>query len=159
MAFCSCLRLLFAATSFVSAYTLTYYNFHGNLPGYDSRRIRGGDSTNIDPDKSAFSMAVHDEEDYEPVSLDDREPQNSRYADAGRFGNSKAYQQVDDDDEGEDDPGRYAPPTGGPFNLNTEYISGGPSPSPVPMPYGGASHSPYNEPVRFPAGNYDRVQP
>ncbi|KJK93439.1 hypothetical protein H633G_02640 [Metarhizium anisopliae BRIP 53284] len=42
------------------------------LPGYDNRKLRGGDS-NIDPDKAAFSMAPHDEEAYERVNMDDHE--------------------------------------------------------------------------------------
>ncbi|KAJ2969288.1 hypothetical protein NQ176_g8744 [Zarea fungicola] len=58
------ITLLFGATTFISGYTMTYFNFHGNLPGYDNRKIRGG-SNDIDPDKEAFSMAPHGDEAYE----------------------------------------------------------------------------------------------
>ena len=64
--------LLFAASTLVSGYTLQYHKFHGNLPGYENRRGRGGGES-IDPDKAAFSMAPHDDEAYERVNMDDNE--------------------------------------------------------------------------------------
>ncbi|PNY25484.1 Uncharacterized protein TCAP_04574 [Tolypocladium capitatum] len=146
--------LLFAASTGVSAYTLQYYRFHGNLPGYDSRKIRGGDNANIDPDKAAFSMAPHDEEAYERVNMDDHE------AGGGRYGRANPYGADEDDD-----PGRYGalpPRHNDVVNAESEYGPGGAGLPPAPVPYGGAgaSHGRYaDEPVQFPAANYDRIQP
>lgn len=64
--------LFWAGSTFVSAYTLKYYQFSGNLPGYDNI-IRKGGHQNIDPDKAAFSMAPHDEEAYAPIQANDHE--------------------------------------------------------------------------------------
>jgi hypothetical protein len=141
--------LLFGATTFVSAYTLTYWKFHGSLPGYDNRKIRGGDS-NIDPDKAAFSMAPHDEEAYERVNVDDQE--NNGYSDARRYGHANPHGHDDDD------PDRYGalPPRHSElFNQETDYGSGGAGPA-TDHSYG--SQLSYNdEPAQFPVGNYDRV--
>ncbi|KND93565.1 hypothetical protein TOPH_01517 [Tolypocladium ophioglossoides CBS 100239] len=155
------ITLFFIASAVVSAYTLQYYKFHGNLPGYDARKIRGGDNANIDPDKAAFSMAPHDEEAYERVNMDDHEAGGSGYADGGRYSHANPYSADDDD------PSRYGalPPRDNDlFNTETEYGSGGAGVPPAPVTYGGASggalQSHYaDEPVRFPAANYDRVQP
>ncbi|ODA79860.1 hypothetical protein RJ55_05457 [Drechmeria coniospora] len=155
--------LLFVATSLVSAYTLQYYNFHGCLPGYDSRQVRGGESvSNVDPDKAAFSMAPHDEEAYERVNADDHDAGPGSgpgsYSAHGRYGHANPYGADDDD------PNRYGslPPrnNGGFFDAETEYGAAG---VPVPsVPYGGpaTSHSPYmdDEPAQFPAAHYERGQ-
>lgn len=155
--------LFFAASTAVSAYTLQYYRFHGNLPGYDSRKIRGGDNANIDPDKAAFSMAPHDEEAYERVNMDDHEAAAAGgYAEGGRYGHQNPYSADDDDD-----PTRYGslpPRSNDLFNTETEYGGGGGGVPPAHVPYGGAGggapHSHYaDEPAQFPTGNYDRVQP
>ncbi|KAH6987769.1 hypothetical protein BKA56DRAFT_279537 [Ilyonectria sp. MPI-CAGE-AT-0026] len=176
------ITLLFAGSTFISAYTLTYFNFHGNLPGYDNRKLRGGE--NIDPDKAAFSMAPHDDEAYERVHADENEPTGSQY-------NSNSYNSNNRYDEGnpygaeDDDPSRYGalpPRTNTLFDNDTEYNSG-----PASMPYanppaGNAYESnSYNDrppiltntfdhppmgntyddhldhPAQFPAGNYDRT--
>ncbi|PHH84753.1 hypothetical protein CDD83_1440 [Cordyceps sp. RAO-2017] len=151
--------LLFAASSFVSAYTLKYYNFHGTLPGYDSRQLlapnNNNNSSSIDPDKAAFSTA---DEDYERVNLDDHEAGGAAtYSDAGRYGHANPYSADDFDD-----PNRYGalPPRNNDlFNTETEYNSGGRI-TPAPASYASAPHNPYNdEPARFPPGNYDRVHP
>ncbi|KAF4582163.1 chaperone-binding protein [Ophiocordyceps camponoti-floridani] len=138
--------LLFAATSLISAYTLKYYNFHGTLPGYESRKAlnANGSSSAIDPDKAAFSTA---DEDYERVNLDDREAAGANdYSDSGRYAPANPYSADDFAD-----PSRYSPlpPRNNDlFNTDTEYSSGG------------AAHKPYaDEPARFPAGNYDRAHP
>lgn len=154
----TCYSLLFGGTTFISAYSLTYYNFHGNLPGYDARKIRGG-GENIDPDKAAFSMAPHDDEAYERVNMDDHEAAGgSAYGGGGngaydstssRYGNGNPYSADDDD------PNRYGalpPRTNALFDSETEYNSGEHN-----MPY--ASRPTYDdEPAQFPAGNYDRVE-
>ncbi|KAF5004489.1 hypothetical protein FDECE_9020 [Fusarium decemcellulare] len=149
--------LLFAATTFVSAYTLNYYNNHNILPGYDNRQIR---SDNIDPDKAAFSMAPHDDEAYERVNMDDNEPQGNPYGTSynsstfnstSRYGDANPYSAEDED--------RYGSPPGRNntlFDNDTEYHSGGAPPS-MPANY---AHQPggYDDtPVQFPAGNYDRT--
>lgn len=145
--------LLFGGTAFISAYSLTYYNFHGSLPGYDARKIRGG-GENIDPDKAAFSMAPHDEEAYERVNMDDHEAHGAGGAyenPAGGYGSGNPYSADDDD------PNRYGalPPRTNPlFDSETEYNSGA-AVSP-PAAYG--SRPTYDdEPAQFPSGNYDRV--
>jgi hypothetical protein len=119
------------------------------LPGYDNRKIRGGD--NIDPDKAAFSMAPHDEEAYERVHMDDHEASGSGYDHANPYS-------ADD----YDDPSRYgARPTrvdNPMFDSETEYNPGGHSGMTPPPLNSGMGASPYDEPARFPAGDYDRVQ-
>lgn len=146
----------------VSSYSLTYYNFHGTLPGYDSHQRLPGNSTNIDPDKAAFSTA---DEDYERVNLDDQEAGGAHYAEAGRYGTANPYSTDDFSN-----PDRYGslPPrnnsshgNGDDFlHADTEYTSGGVPPAPAPTPYGGTPQRPYtDEPAHFPAGNYDRGHP
>ncbi|KAH8882784.1 hypothetical protein GQ53DRAFT_700276 [Thozetella sp. PMI_491] len=72
--------LLFAGTTFLSIYSLKYYEWNNRLPGYD----RGSaEVQNIDPDKAAFSMAPHDEEAYAPVSGQDHEEHDTSYGGAG----------------------------------------------------------------------------
>lgn len=149
--------LLFAGTAFISAYSMTYYNFHGNLPGYDARKIRDG-GENIDPDKAAFSMAPHDEEAYERVHMDDHDGAAGGGAydsNAGGYGGGNPYSADDDD------PNRYGalPPRIGPmFDSETEYNSGAAVPPPtMPTPYGSRPTYDNEEPVHFPSGDYDRV--
>ncbi|KAK2595174.1 hypothetical protein QQS21_007134 [Conoideocrella luteorostrata] len=144
--------LLFGATTFVSAYTLTYWKFHETLPGYDHRKLRGGDN-NIDPDKAAFSMAPHDDEAYERVNMDDHHD-NHGYSETGRYGHANPYSH----DE-EDDPDRYGalPPRRTElFSQDTEYSSGGVGLPPVSQPYGGSQVGYNEEPAKFPSANYDR---
>ncbi|KAM4056348.1 membrane-associating domain-containing protein [Hirsutella rhossiliensis] len=154
--------LLWVGSSLVSSYCLKYYNFHGTLPGYDSHQRLPDNSTNIDPDKAAFSTA---DEDYERVNLDDQEAAGAHYAETGRYGTANPYSA---DDFG--DPDRYGslPPRADSSHGNndflrqdTEYTSGGGvAAPPAPVPYGGAPHRPYtDEPAVFPAGNYDRGHP
>ncbi|CCE28533.1 hypothetical protein E4U22_006099 [Claviceps purpurea] len=150
--------LLFAASTFVSAYTLTYWKFHGNLPGYDNRKLRTGDS-NIDPDKAAFSMAPHDEEAYERINADDHDTSNP-YVDPARYGHANPYSH---DDGNEPNSYGAVPPQhrSDLFNQDTEYTSGGG----VDLPAGSSSHtyaagarvSYSDEPAKFPSGRYDRV--
>ncbi|KAK2040484.1 hypothetical protein LZ31DRAFT_474440 [Colletotrichum somersetense] len=160
--------LLFGASTFVSLYTLKYYQFHGTLPGYDKQKL-GGD--NIDPDKAAFSMAPHDEEAYAPVQMDDHNDDNTTLyggtnAPVGgynsgsynsRYGGSSAYGAEDDD------PNRYGSlpsrQNGAMFDSETEYHSQHPgssiSPAPV-QPYTAPAYDD-DRPAQFPAANYDRT--
>lgn len=147
--------LLFAASTLVSGYTLQYHKFHGNLPGYENRRGRGGGES-IDPDKAAFSMAPHDDEAYERVNMDDNE---TSYGGAGeRYGHVNPYSA---DDYG--DPNRYGgpPPRTEPrYDMDTSYSSGaaGGPPPPADNPYGRSSSPGFDGPARFPAANYDRIE-
>lgn len=148
--------LLFAATTFVSAFTLNYYQNNNVLPGYDNRQIRGGD--NIDPDKAAFSMAPHDDEAYERVNMEDNEPTgnpyggyNGSYNSTTRYGdnNTNPYNAEDED------PARYGSTPGRTntlFENDTEYHSGGAQYGSNPTSGGYDDH-----PAHFPAGNYDRT--
>lgn len=162
--------LLWIGTAFLSAYTLQYYNFHGTLPGYDSRKIGGSD--NIDPDKAAFSMAPHDEEAYERVNMDDHDAPG--YDDHhttmnSRYGDNTPYNADDFDD-----PNRYGalPPrsNSGPlFDSETEYHGSnlgsnlstdfGTHKTPSPGPYSGRHSDTYADgPVQFPSADYDRIE-
>ncbi|KAL6878971.1 hypothetical protein J3F83DRAFT_271021 [Trichoderma novae-zelandiae] len=159
--------LLWIGTAFLSAYTLQYYNFHGSLPGYDSRKIGGSD--NIDPDKAAFSMAPHDEEAYERVNMDDHDAPGA-YDDHtttmnSRYGDSRPYNADDFDD-----PNRYGalPPrtNSNPlFDSETEYHGStlgsdfAKHKTPSPGPYSGNHSDTYADgPVQFPSADYDRIE-
>jgi hypothetical protein len=146
--------LFFCGSTFLSIYTLKYYQFNGTLPGYDKQRIK---NDNIDPDKAAFSMAPHDEEAYAHVPGDDRHdgPGHDDHDDG--YGGRTEY---------EDDPNRYGSlPARGDnavFDTETEYRRH----SPDAHTGGGNRYAPptaqdYDEderiPVQFPAANYDRV--
>lgn len=82
--------LFWAASTFVSFYTVQYYNFNGTLPGYDKVGQR---SQNIDPDKAAFSMAPHDEEAYAPLGGNDNDDDHlsSRPYNADSYGSRPMF--------------------------------------------------------------------
>ncbi|KAG6008037.1 hypothetical protein E4U21_005050 [Claviceps maximensis] len=157
--------ILFAASTFISAYTLTYWKFHGSLPGYGSRKLRTGDN-NIDPDKAAFSMAPHDEEAYERVNMDVDDPDHSSnnhnpYVDSAGYGHANPYSHNDDDDDNH--PNRYAALSSHRpdlFNQDTEYTSGGGAdlpPASHTYSTGGSRPSFSDEPAKFPRASYDRI--
>ncbi|KEY73307.1 hypothetical protein S7711_01426 [Stachybotrys chartarum IBT 7711] len=166
--------ILFGVTTFISGYTMQYYNFHGTLPGYDARKIGGG-GDNIDPDKAAFSMAPHEEEAYQRVNADENEASGSGYGGGGGGGSASAYDtgygNANPYSHDDDDPSRYGslPPrtTNTMFDNDTEYnpgVSQGLYAAPAPSePYAsqvsyGGRQSPYDDgPAQFPAGDYDRV--
>lgn len=151
--------LLFALTTLVSGYTLQYHKFHGNLPGYDSRKLRaGGNDDSIDPDKAAFSMAPHDDEAYERVQNDD----NDTYLTTtdNSYGSGNPYSADDYDATSRFGGSSTAPPgrNNGLFDADTEYGGGGgssvaPAPTASNLSYG----SRYDDPAQFPAANYDRI--
>lgn len=146
-------RLLFVLSSLVSAYTSQYYKFHGNLPGYDNRKLRSGE--NIDPDKAAFSMAPHDDEAYERVNMDDHEAGGSGYGTGERYGHVNPYS-ADDYDE----PTRYgsAPPRNtGMFDNDTEYTGAAAAGSNISYNSRTDAYDGH-EPAQFPAGSYDRIE-
>ncbi|WYZ38833.1 hypothetical protein EsH8_III_000747 [Colletotrichum jinshuiense] len=153
--------LLFAATTFVSIYTLKYYQFHGALPGYDKQKIAGD---NIDPDKAAFSMAPHDEEAYAPVQMDDHNDDHTPNPYGGssvsggyndsRYGGGSAYGHEDDD------PNRYGSlpsrHNAAMFDSETEYHSQQPTATPAVQPYAAPAYDD-GQPAQFPTANYDRT--
>lgn len=69
--------LFFCITTFLSIWTLKYYQWNNRLPGYDNGPKSGDD--NIDPDKAAFSLAPHDEETYAPVNMNDHDQDSDRH--------------------------------------------------------------------------------
>lgn len=156
--------LFFAGTTFISLYTVQYYKWNGNLPGYENIQSR---PHNIDPDKAAFSMAPHDEEAYAPIGMaghdidhhsnsDDQEYDATHggqsqvgggYSDLGSFGRREGS------NVGEN-PFRHD----NPFDSDTEYNPH--HQEPVGHVYAPPSvNDDYDDvqPVHFPAGNYERV--
>lgn len=160
---------------------MQYFQFHGNMPGYDNRKLRGGE--NIDPDKAAFSMAPHDDEAYERVNMDDTEIGGTGYGgsslggsnlggshlggsnlDGDRYNSTNPYSA---DDFG--DPDRYGtrppPRNENMFDDNTEYSSGALGNPPAPMPYGARPERPetydapdtYGGAAQFPSADYERI--
>ncbi|KAM3510690.1 hypothetical protein MY11210_005671 [Beauveria gryllotalpidicola] len=159
------ITLLFGGSAFISGYTMTYYKFHGSLPGYSNRKIRGG-SNDIDPDKEAFSMAPHGDEAYERVHMDDHDhdgPSAGTGSYSNRYGtdpnpySSGHYEQEDSNRYG------AVPPRGNAgafFNTETQYHSGGGAGSPPPVVPASSPYRPpavEDAPVHFPPANYDRV--
>ena len=139
---------------------MTYARFHGTLPGYDNRKIRSGDdTTSIDPDKAAFSMAPNDEEAYERVHMHDQDGDHgaeaydapASYAHANPY---SADEEVDRYGGRHTDDDRLFDHT-----AETEYDPRMPTPhAPPPAPSGAyGSQNVYDEPATFPAANYDRV--
>jgi hypothetical protein len=152
--------ILFGLTTFISGYTMQYYKFHGNLPGYNMRKRTGGE--NIDPDKAAFSP--HDDDAYERVNMDESELGTTAYGGSSLGG--EPYSQVNPysaDDY--DDPNRYGslpPRAPSRFDDSTEYGSNiSANPPPPAMPYGsqGSRTDRFDGPAQFPSGNYDRIEP
>lgn len=150
---------------------MTYFNFHGNLPGYDNRKIRGG-SNDIDPDKEAFSMAPHGDEAYERVHMEDHEHEGLGSF-GNRHGNSNPYSSGGDHYD-DDDPSRYGalpPRVNAPlFDSETEYRPAARVGSPAVSSMAGYTAEPptasnvssYHPPTvetaaQFPQANYDRV--
>jgi uncharacterized membrane protein YgcG len=164
--------VLFALTTLISGYTMQYYKFHGNLPGYDNRKIRSGED--IDPDKAAFSMAPHEDDAYERVNMDDTELGGhggstvggaSAYGGGGSSLGGEPYSHVNPysaDDY--DDRSRYGASSVPPRNpgmfddSTTEYSSGGLGNAPPSMPYGTQSDAYSSGPAQFPSGAYDRIE-
>jgi len=158
--------LLFCVTTFISIYTVKYFQWHNRLPGYDKLALGGGQ--NIDPDKAAFSTAPHDEEAYAPVQMDDHEndrPAHSTYSDpygapshvsdpysgAGAVGGSQVSYGAGAQNPFQQD---------NPFDSDTEYHRPSPGPSAAsrynpPTAQDDVEDDP--RPVAFPNANYDRI--
>lgn len=179
--------LFFCGTTFLSLYTVKYFEWNNRLPGYDKVQIN---SQNIDPDKAAFSMAPHDEEAYAHVPMNDHDndhhagpphhddrdyDNNTTYGGAssshvGSYHEPENYGDPRRESYGHQDAG-YGGGVGAgtspaenpfrqdnPFDSDNEYQ---PNPATaVGRPYAPpTAHDDYDDdrPVQFPAANYDRV--
>jgi hypothetical protein len=177
--------LLFCGTTFLSIYTVKFYEWNGRLPGYD----KGITNQNIDPDKAAFSMAPHDEEAYSHVPMNDHdhdgaahdpyaagsgtEPYGSHAGSSYAGAGGSAY-----DDTSYVGAGRtashgsrssYAGASGvqdNPFGQKNpfdddhgEYATSHQNTSNAGRPYAPPTAEEYDDdrPAQFPAANYDRV--
>ncbi|KAK0664014.1 hypothetical protein QBC41DRAFT_21460 [Cercophora samala] len=140
--------LFFCGTTFLSIWTLKYYQWNNRLPGYDrGDRAAGSDSQNIDPDKAAFSLAPHDEEAYAPVNVHDADDDDrpapyggarsdyssdpygapkSDYSDpyGSTVGVNKAANASTIGSSYQDNPFRRGEANANPFDDDTEYNSG-----------------------------------
>ncbi|KAK4242277.1 hypothetical protein C8A03DRAFT_40398 [Achaetomium macrosporum] len=164
--------LFFGVTTFLSVWTLKYYQWNHRLPGYDRGQLN---SQNIDPDKAAFSLAPHDEEAYAPVNMNDHDhdhDHDDHDHDGSHYGGPAPQSDYSDPYTGaasqvgggstvsgyQDNPFRQN--EGNMFDNDTEYHSGRVSaagsrytttPAPTDL-YGDDSR-----PARFPAAAYDRI--
>jgi hypothetical protein len=158
--------LFFCATTFLSIWTLKYYQWNNRLPGYDRAQIK---NQNIDPDKAAFSLAPHDEEAYAPVNMSDHDHDHDDHHDGPHYGGGAAHSDYSDPygpvagsqvggastvSSYHDNPFRQQ--DANPFDNDTEYNSGRVSAA-------GSRYAPPTatdpfEDARFPHANYDRIE-
>ncbi len=161
--------LFFGGSSFVSFYTLHFYQMNGRLPGYDALQRR---NQNIDPDKAAFSVAPHDEE-YAQVRPNDHEldPDHGGMGAAaspyeyGGAGGSTAGSYNDNGygsaagtshlhaPYGPDSMGR---PELNPFDDHSEYRPPTGSGTAYAPPSAQDDYDDESRPVQFPTAHYDR---
>jgi hypothetical protein len=153
--------LFFGGTTFLSFYTLKYYQFNGKLPGYDRIGPRPHD---IDPDKAAFSMAPQDEEAYTALDGDEHETEHSAPYNADSYGSRPMF-----DSETEYRPHSVSPaPQENPFDIRSHSQSPhsdvysaayGATPEAGPQIYAPPASEPFDDdaPAHFPMGNYDRT--
>ncbi|KAK0615992.1 hypothetical protein B0T17DRAFT_497284 [Bombardia bombarda] len=178
--------LFFCVTTFLSIYTLKYYQWNHRLPGYD--KGAGSSAQNIDPDKAAFSMTPHDEEAYAPVNLSDRDDDthmgaHSDYS-ADPYGAPGGGSHVGSDpfvggggggtshvgtvsSYGGLNDNPFRQDNSNPFESDTEYRPAGSSiHSGLGLGGGGSgvggyaapsAHDDYDDGARFPNANYDRI--
>lgn len=160
--------LFFCVTTFLSIWTLKYYQWNNRLPGYDRAQLG---SQNIDPDKAAFSLAPHDEEAYAPVNMADHD--NDDHHDGSHYGGGGSTSGARSDysdpygagggsqvgaastvSSYHDNPFR-SQEGGNPFDNDTEYHSGR-----VSAAGGRYTQSTTTDPFEdasFPHANYDRI--
>ncbi|KAL2136914.1 hypothetical protein VTI74DRAFT_75 [Chaetomium olivicolor] len=168
--------LFFCITTFLSIWTLKYYQWNNRLPGYDRGQLG---SQNIDPDKAAFSLAPHDEEAYAPVNMSDHDDPHhdgatTHYAGAAStMGSRSDYSDPYGPSAGgshvggaggstvsgyHDNP--FRPQGANPFDDETEYHSGRVSAAGqrfgAPSTVDGFEDD--TRPARFPQANYDRIE-
>lgn len=151
--------LFFCVSTFISIYTVKYWQWHNRLPGYDKLQLN---NQNIDPDKAAFSLAPHDEEAYAPINTGDHDDHDE----PGRGPRS-------DYSDPYGAPSNVSEPYGGarktsnpfqqdnPFDSDTEYRRPSPGPSAISSRYAPPSaqdeYEDDSRPVAFPNANYDRI--
>ncbi|EFX02547.1 chaperone-binding protein [Grosmannia clavigera kw1407] len=126
--------LLFGITTFVSLYTLKYYQLNGQLPGYD--RLGGPKNVqNIDPDMAAFSAAPMGEEPYARLNdMDndhDHDNDNEEYRSDLGGGYGGASSQLDTSYGGASS--QLGTSYGNPDNTYGSYLD------PIQRPYAGGS--------------------
>lgn len=127
--------LLFCVTTFISIYSVKFWQWNNRLPGYDKiQRKGGGDIDLADPDKAAFSMAPHDDEAYAPVHMDDHDADPRRGAGAGAGGLGA---------DPHSDP--FADPYGAPSHVSDPYAASSVVGSQVSTSYGGAQENPFRQ--------------
>ncbi|KAL1879068.1 hypothetical protein VTK73DRAFT_7394 [Phialemonium thermophilum] len=156
--------LFFAATTFLSLYTVKYWKWNDHLPGYDNLKPR---THNIDPDKAAFSLAPHDEEAYAPVGMDDRDHDlHSSYDNPFVGGGGSMDPSYSDHlDDGYGRRTSHISSHENPFEPGTAYnpaeqhsVSGIPSAgSRIYAPPSVHDELDHDGPAKFPAANYERV--
>ncbi|KAL2119224.1 hypothetical protein VTJ04DRAFT_6184 [Mycothermus thermophilus] len=159
--------LFFCATTFISIWTLKYYQWHHRLPGYDRSGPAG--NQNIDPDKAAFSLAPHDEEAYAPVNMHDQDDPHDTATEYGGGGarsdytdpysrtgagsttnyaaNASTVSSYHDNPFRRDQPGDMFETTDTAYHSGS--VGGRYTHSPSPQPF---------EDARFPAAPYERVE-
>ena len=170
--------LFSCATTFLSIWTVKYWQFNNRLPGYDRGQAT---AHNIDPDKAAFSTAPHGDDAYERVDMDDHDDHRAGRYDADPYGApstvSDPYGPGPSSTVGGSQVGSYVSTsyTGAqenpfrqdnPFDSDSEYHRPGPTPSPGPS----VAASRYNQPTAhddldddrrpvatFPSADYDRI--
>ncbi|KAK3326553.1 hypothetical protein B0H66DRAFT_164239 [Apodospora peruviana] len=177
--------LFFCVTTFLSIYTLKYYQWNHRLPGYDKSALP--DQNTIDPDKAAFSMAPHGEEAYAPVHMNDHDDHDHETPLAGPY-SADTYgapaARISPDPYGapssriSPDPyGGPSPGVGGgagyggasnapenpfrqdnPFDDDTEYHPHVPSVAGGGRYAAPTTHDEYDADARFPSANYDRIE-
>ncbi|KAK3945106.1 hypothetical protein QBC46DRAFT_133627 [Diplogelasinospora grovesii] len=157
--------LFFCVTTFLSIYTLKYYQWNNRLPGYGNKDSK---AQNIDPDKAAFSMTPHDEEAYAPVDMNDHDADHDESAYGGApshvsdpyASTSVVGSQVSNSSYGAPTENPFRQDN--PFDSDTEYHSSGQS-----IVASGGRYAPPsvndeyeddNRPARFPAASYDRIE-
>lgn len=163
--------LFFCVSTFLSIYTVKYWQWHNRLPGYDKLQLN---NQNIDPDKAAFSLAPHDEEAYAPINTGDHDDHDEPSGRGPRSDYSDPYGAPSSVSDPYGAPSNISDPYVGarqtsnpfqqdnPFDSDTEYRR----PSPGPSAAGSARYAPPsaqdeleddNRPVAFPNANYDRI--
>ena len=148
----------------LSLVTHRYYNFNGVLPGYETNR--GPRTTNIDPDKAAFSTAPIDEEAYAPVGMNDHDDEPE--FNASPYGGAAASSSAPHDPH---DLNAYNMDTsyGGAASVHHQAFEQHPAEyqsRTSPVPAGSHLYSPppahdddYDDtPAQFPVADYSRVQ-
>jgi len=139
------ITLAWGGTTFLSVWTLKYWQLNGSLPGYERTQIT---SQNIDPDKAAFSTAPHDEEAYVAVQMNDHDHDH----DHGHGHYDDAYGGHGADPYGAGPAARHDNPFDDHHNAYAPQTGAGRAYAPPTA----QDDFEDDRPVQFPAGEYDR---